>query len=347
MKKIYLFAAIAAALVSCSSSEDETVNNLPESDAISFDSYVNDQTRALEKSVFAEGDQLLINAFQSEETTVDKEFVANFMQNELLTRSATGWDYSNIKFWPKNSTDRISFVAVHPVVDPYIGDGKLAYNFSVNDNPASQEEFLWSTITDAYRDDRNGTHQNGVQEDPATTPINNVVFNFRHGLSKIVFNAKTAVYYPGTTITITDIVVNNLYGSGVYNIPYSLTKGTWEVTGDQNKNYTILTGGTTAVVDTYTRILGSSLLLIPQTLSTDDKAPSTVTIKYTVKYTNPSAIVNEERTFNLATVGLKDGNTWEQDKVYNYNFNIALDMITFDATISSWSDSANSSMSVK
>lgn len=348
MKQHYLWAAVAAAMsVSCTSNDEETVNNTPGSDAISFGTYVNDQTRALEKSAFAEGDVFLLNAFQAEGTTVGREFTNNFMQNEALTKSATGWDYSNIKFWPKNNTDRISFVAVYPTIEPTIANGTLAYDFTVNDNPASQQEFLWSTITDAYRDDRNGTHQNGVQEVPATTPLNNVVFNFRHGLSKIVFNAKSAVYYSGATITITDIIVSNLYGAGTYTIPANLTKGTWNVTGEQDKSYTILTGGNTAVIDTYYRTFGSSLLLVPQILGTDEEKASTVTIKYTVKYTNPSAIVNEERTFNLATVALKDGNTWEQDKVYNYNFNIALDMITFDATISSWSDSASPSISVK
>ena len=56
--------------------------------------------------------------------------------------------------------------------------------------------------------------------------------------------------------------------------------------------------------------------------------------------------MNEERTFNLATAALKDGNTWEQDKVYNYIFNITLDMITFDAVVDNWSETVNSEISV-
>ena len=118
------------------------------------------------------------------------------------------------------------------------------------------------------------------------------------------------------------------------------------MSGEQNCSYIPLSGGTTTVIDTYTRTFGTSLLMVPQVLSTSAENPSTVTIKYTVNYTNPSKVVNEERTFNLATSVLKDGNTWEQDKIYNYIFNITLDMITFDADVSDWGESVSGGISV-
>lgn len=346
MKKLQFMAAFAAVVMCSCTSEEENANQVSNREKLTFSTYVDMSTRALGKSTFAVDDVLCINAFQHNGSTVGQEFTNNFMQNETLTKTSTGWTYVNSKFWPMNATDRISFVASYPAIAPAISSGICTFDFSINPNAASQEDFMWSTITDAHRNDRNGTHQNGVLESPATTPLNDVVLHFRHALSKIVFNAKAATYYNGTTITITDIEVNNLYGAGKYSLTAALGKGSWQMEGEQDCGYTPLSGGTTTLIDTYTKTLGTSLLMIPQVLSTSENHPSTVTIKYTVNYANPSMTVNEERTFNLATAALKDGNTWEQDKVYNYTFNVTLDMITFDAVVDSWSGTENSGISV-
>lgn len=348
MNKFYCFSAICsiALMASCSSGE-ETMQEHQSYESIAFGSYVDMPSRALDKSYFSTGDELCINAFQSSTSTIGHEFVNNFMENETLSRTDAGWTYVNSKFWPMNAADRISFVASYPNIQPTITDGICTFPFSVNANAALQEDFMWSTITDAHRNDRNGTHQNGVLEDPNTTPLNNVVLHFRHALSRIVFNAKTVTYYNGATITVTDIIVKNLYGQGAYSLSADLGKGSWTVTGTQDNSYTPLSGGTTNVIDTHYKTFGTSILMLPQVLNTTEGQESTVTIKYTVNYHNPSKIVNEERTFNLATASLLNGNTWEQDKIYNYNFNIALDMITFDAVVDSWGGSEDFGMTVE
>ena len=204
MKKMYLSAAVLTAMmVSCSSNEEEYKTGGLESDAVSFSTYVNMPKRALDKSAFAVGDQLCVNAFLSSGSMIGQEFTNNFMQNEVLTKDATGWNYTNTKFWPMNTTDRISFVASYPNISPAIEDGICSFAFTVNANPATQQDFLWSTITDAHRTDRNGTHQNGVVESPTSTPLDDVTLRFRHALSKVTFNAKAAANYHGATITVT------------------------------------------------------------------------------------------------------------------------------------------------
>lgn len=333
----YLFPTLAAALIaaSCSSVEENEVFS-SDSNQISFGSYINQPVKSLEKSVFAEGDQLCVNACQSQGSVLTGTFTNNFMQNELLTKTGTGWTYDNPRFWPMNAIDRVSFVANYPAsVTPHIADGICSFDFQVNDDPSLQQEFLWSTIGDAHRSDRNGTHQNGILEQPATSPITDVVLHFRHALSKVRFSAKAATNYGAATITVTDIEVKNLYNAGTYSLTSSLGKGTWALSGAQNHQYKVLTGGGDFAIHTYYKDFGSSLLTVPQQLSTEDGKASTVTIRYTVSYKNPGKVVEEERTFNLATPSIK---AWEQDKVYNYQFNIALDMITFDATIDSWSN---------
>lgn len=334
MKKLYLSAAAVAALMASCSSGEEYAAESQAQEKVSFGTYVDMQKKALEKSSFATGDQLCVNAFLSMGSMIGQQFTNNFMQDETLTKTTSGWTYTNTRFWPMNEEDRISFVASYPAIAPAIADGICSFDFAVNANPASQQDFLWSTITDAYRSDRNGTHQNGVLESPATSPLSDVVLHFRHALSKVRFNAKAATYYNGATITVTGISVSNLYGAGTYSLTEELGKGTWTLSGSQDHGYTVLSGGTDEAIDTYYKSFGTSLLMMPQTLSTAEGKASTVTIQYTVNYENPSRVIHEERTFNLGSEAVP---AWEQDKVYNYNFNIALDMITFDATIESWS----------
>ena len=334
MKKMYLPAAVLTAMmVSCSSNKEEYKTGGLDSDAVSFSTYVNMPKRAIDYATFVRGDQIYVNAFLSSGSMVGQEFTNNFMQNEVLTKDATGWNYTNTKFWPMNTTDRISFVASYPNISPAIEDGICSFAFTVNANPATQQDFFWSTITDAHRTDRNGTHQNGVVESPTSTPLDDVTLRFRHALSKVTFNAKAAANYHGATITVTGIEVKNLYDEGTYVLTDELATGNWTVSGQQDNNYTVLTGGTTTVDNANYKPFGTSLLMLPQTLSTTDGTASTVTIRYTVAYQNPDRTVNEERTFNLATTSIT---AWEQNKVYNYNFNIALDMITFDAVIDAW-----------
>lgn len=350
MKKIPFYVACASiALYSCTSSENTENGFQPE--AMTFSTYVNmngtPDSRALDKSSFTTGDVIGINACQTNGALAGN-FTNNFMINEALTKTNDGrWTYENSKFWPVNTSDRISFVASYPQIAPAITEGKCSFDFTVKSTVGTQEDFIWSTITDAHRSDRNGTYQNGVFEAPATTPVSDVVLHFRHALSRIVFNAKAAAYYNGATITVTDIVLHNLYGAGTYTLSNTLGKGSWNVSGEQNQEYIALENGTNTAIETGFHPFGSSLLLMPQVLNTTEGGnKSTVTIKYTVKYAAPAMTVNEERTFDLATKQLLNGNTWEQDKIYSYNFNIALDMITFDAVVDNWSGSTDSGLTI-
>lgn len=321
---------------SCTSNLVEIDESLDSS--IEFGSYIDKESRALDKSYFANGDKFIVNAFLSDNSTVGQPFEANFMVNEELTKTSAGWSYSNTKFWPKNDTNRISFVASCPAsVKPTIADGAIKYDFIVNANSALQEDFIWSTITDAWSGDRNGTHQNGVTE-ASNTPDQNVTFHFKHALSKIVFMAKTAENYTATNVTITDITVDNLYGRGEFLMNDNLNGFTSTPTGNQNVSYSVLTGGTEKAVNNETKSFGQSLLVVPQTLSDATDKETTVSIKYTINYGNPNKTVNEQRTFRLKTDAIS---IFEPDKVYNYTFNIALDMITFDARIDNWGTPSN------
>ena len=341
MRKYSLYAVCASMmLASCSLSEEENLIHSPESEGIKFSTYVgmNTPTRAMDKTTFSNSNVIGLNACKTA-GSLSGNFTNNFMTNEALTKTGDGWIYDAPKFWPANTTDRISFVASYPNIQPSISNGQCSFSFNVNDEPGNQQDFMWSSITDAYRDDRNGTHQNGIQESPATTPKDKVTLTFKHALSFIKFNAKTDKSYSDITIEITDIIVKNLYGSGTYTLSSTLSEGIWAVSGEQTKTYDLIpTAEAKETVTATSSTVGNTMLVIPQTLNTTTSGASTVTIKYTVTYGTSSMSVNEERTFNLANTSITQ---WEQNKIYNYNFIIALDMITFDATIDSWSNSGS------
>lgn len=341
MKKQTLFAVCTSMmLASCSLSEEENLIHNPESESIKFGTYVsmNTPTRAMDKTSFSNGNEIGLNASKTT-GNLNGNFTNNFMTNETLKKGSDGWSYNTPKFWPANTTDRISFVASYPNIQPTISNGLCSFTFNVNDEPGNQQDFMWSSITNAYRDDRNGTHQNGIQETPATTPKDKVTLTFKHALSFIKFTAKTDKSYSNITFEITDIIVKNLYGSGTYTLSSTLSEGTWAVSGEQTKTYDLIpTAEAKETVTATSSTVGNTMLVIPQTLNTTTAGASTVTIKYTVTYGTSSMSVNEERTFNLANASITQ---WEQNKIYNYNFIIALDMITFDATIDSWNNSSS------
>ncbi|MCM1521019.1 MAG: fimbrillin family protein [Muribaculaceae bacterium] len=340
MKKFsFLILGALPLLAGCSSDEDSMMNPTLDGEAVSFGTYVG-MSRALEKSSFQEDDQIAIWATEKEGEATNDYFTANFMDNEILTKTATGWTYENTKFWPMNQDSRINFLAIYPPMTPITQNSKeYDFLFSVNPNVSEQKDFLWSTIMNAHRLDRNGTYQNGTLEEPNTTPLNDVRFNFRHALSKVAFYVTAATYYNGATIKVTDLVVNNLCGEAQYYLYYTLKKGSWSTKSyPRDQSFTVLEKGAVNVEHNYTRQCGEALLMIPQSLYDT----STVTIKYTVSYDNPAKVVEEERTFSLN--GVK---SWEQDRVYNYTFNLTLDMITFDASVSSWDDSTNNTLTVE
>ena len=95
MKKLLLSAACVAAVMCSCTSEEENVTAVASGDKLSFSTYVDMNSRALDKSSFAVNDVLCINAFQYNGSTVGQQFTNNFMQNEALTKTSTGWTYVN------------------------------------------------------------------------------------------------------------------------------------------------------------------------------------------------------------------------------------------------------------
>lgn len=144
MKKIYLFAAMAAMLASCSSddvtTEMQTAKQSAENVAVSFDAYVpRTTTRAGQTGELKnDADGLQTSGFgvfgyYTNADNYDQSFTPNFMYNQQVEYSSSAWSYSPLKYWPNefgsyaqsDDADKVSFFAYAPFVSVNPTSGKV------------------------------------------------------------------------------------------------------------------------------------------------------------------------------------------------------------------------------
>ena len=220
----------------------------------------------------------------------------NFMWNQQVTyREDFGvFDYTPVKYWPNEESDKVSFIAYYPhtpmddgvpidlatsptgvlpQLDIY-DVGLPTFLFAVKDNVAEQEDFMVSDlITDlpvsrAIDDDPNEPFNN-------LTVYDKVRFVFHHALSMVEFRvvadddiAADLVEFQVNSLTVTDIKSCGLLKT-LYNNP--VTSLRWEV------QY---------VPHTYHFQLSEPQLLLPQTLVDE----AMLTLDYKLKFKNNSSV---------------------------------------------------------
>ena len=167
MKKIFVFAAVAALFAACSS-DDLTLDNQPqvqlEKGAVGFDAYLQRTTTrgGLVGDVVL--DNLKSNGFgvfgyYTDNRDYDQLATPNFFYNQEVTYQSTPapgyWDYSPVKYWPNEygndaiseDADRVSYFAYAPYTPIDINSGKV--------NPGSDNNDTWG-ITSMTRNTGSG-----------------------------------------------------------------------------------------------------------------------------------------------------------------------------------------------
>lgn len=136
MKKLFLFAAAAVALASCSDSQELAVNEAQQETGrgeVAFSVYANRTTRAGKGGVMdinnlkGEDGGIGIFGYHTNNMLYDPQnSVPNFMYNQKVTTSdGSKWTYDPVKYWPNefgdnavsNDIDYVSFFAYAPYVD--------------------------------------------------------------------------------------------------------------------------------------------------------------------------------------------------------------------------------------
>ena len=186
------------AMAGCSQNEVTDIN--PDAHrAIGFDVYTGVQTRGAETDLAAlkvsdAGFGFLAYKTEGDWNTKNADATPDFLYNEHGTwtdGAPTGsWGYNNIRFWPTNTTDKISFFAYAPYeASPADGSNKGITLSAQTAKGAPTLDFAltttnnWKNMVDLVTDNRSN-----IQDQTATSNAGSpgtVSFKFSHVLTKV------------------------------------------------------------------------------------------------------------------------------------------------------------------
>lgn len=223
------FSMLALALVSCTN--DETLDYAVDGatgKAVEFRALTDKSNNGLRAAITREDNVLsfTVTGIKTDGTNLiplaDDPYLFNGFGITRGEDASNAWAYTPKRYWP--STGKVDFYAYSPSSSKNVGTGLLGFYPDQAENVISyevptikeddaQEDFLVARRTE--RDESTG----------------DVVLNFHHALSRVMFFAKTT--HPGLTYHIYKIELVNLYNEG----ELDLTSAMIEETG--NLNYTL------------------------------------------------------------------------------------------------------------
>lgn len=326
------FLALSTFLIVSCSSEDEIVSERADK-KIGFSTYIENNTRAVGKTTFEDGDVIGLYACRTTGDYADT-YTNNFMSNVAVTKGESGWTYSPISAWPTDENEHISFVAFYPRNSTTSSPG-LTYAFKATTDLENQVDPLWCTVKDANINDRNGTAINGSEADAAFEATSgSVPLKFKHMLSKVRVKIKLNSDYPGITAKLTSMRLYQIALSGTFTIANNLSSGGWSAGTHSGDIYLLQSADEAKELSTEELLMGE-VLAIPQTL-----AGSTGNASIIITYTHTLAEGGEK----TITKTIYLGDLWEANKIYNYVVNVSLDVnnITLSTEIANWDDEEKS-----
>lgn len=264
MKKSLILTAIAAiALAGCSKENNDNQHN--DTDVITFRALGD---KALRGTV-VEGSNFLgfkVFAYETAETTLPASGqTPAFLYNTSVTRPtiSDAWSYSPARTWP--ATTNIHFFAYGPesanasFLTAAGAAGQPEINFTVDNSVANQCDLVWSA-------------KEGC--DKATYSSTPVTLTFKHALSQMTFQAKSANSI--LKFSVSKIEVLGLKNSARFN----LKTGAWNNLAATTANYTLdgaLLANNTAVDNsafvTLSAAANGTMMLLPQSLTKGQASP--------------------------------------------------------------------------
>ena len=203
MKTKSLFFVAATALMVAGCSQNEVMETNPDANrAIGFGVYTGTQTKGLvtdnsttdggtANGLKVSGKGFGILAYQTSGNYSTNGAKGTFMDNVHATWNATGgsgsggWEYSPLKFWPGNNTDKLSFFAYAPYSTGG-ANGITLTNATGTTDPSltfesqtNQKDMIDLVVSTAKKDQQQ------------TTASGKVTFDFKHVLTRVTMKAKT------------------------------------------------------------------------------------------------------------------------------------------------------------
>ena len=243
MKKNFLLGFIAFAALAVTSCTNDDVNEfIPQGKAIEFSTYVgrDAQARGVETTPSTLRSGFGVYAYLHNGTTTYAN--ANFLANEKVYD--TPWKYDHIKYWPKEASAEVDFLAYGPYnLNASVANGVLTY--TVNETAANQEDLV---VAAPLKNKKSGV----------------VEFTFQHMLSRVGFTLHVEGQASST--------INSVSFTGTFKNQCKVNMTTTPLATAEFGD---------AAAHTYTLnspVATDYLMIVPQTLTAD------VTINYSVTY---------------------------------------------------------------
>ena len=287
------------------------------------------------------------------------------------------WNYTtptDLRYWPTGNETPLNFYAVNPGTNNFDSDYMGLYGWEFNHDT---QKIHYSCFDEfGYGKKANIDVMYGIKKNQTYTTSNGgkVKFQFKHILSQVVFQAKTAL--ENMEVNIQEIKIHNIKFTGNFTLPATDTEsGTWSLTpipldknGKRNNAFTVVTGKDITVNNTVTDISSETPMLnTPQILTAwdvktpktkeqaDAKDPAESYLEITCKIKQAGVyLFGSEREYK--TLYVPFGTTWEIGKRHIYTLIFGggyndqgqpiLQPINFDAAVEPWDENTTNNSSI-
>lgn len=373
MKTKHLIMAMAALAMAGCSQNEITEQNPDANPAIGFNVYTGTQTRGAEATTpTLQNDGFGILAYATGATAwAGSTETPNFMYNQEVTHSGS-WSYTPVKYWPKNTTDKITFFGYAPYESaPDAGTDK---GIVLSGNTDQSNPTITFTVKDAASDMIDLVTDESKKDQTSATASGTVAFNFKHILSRVKLVAKmnsalvtdyNIVIKSAKILGSTNHPATKFYKTAKYTTDLSAgTAGTWatgtatftsdyDLAGVLNtgavtiKDYSVTNGIKISSSDATNDIplfkTDNYLFLIPVTsLGAEDIK---LTIEYDIVSTDAGDSSKTVVSHETATVKFPAG-TLVKGTAYKYTFNISMNEIVVTGEVDSngWGNDTDGSL---
>lgn len=354
-KRLILGLAALAAVTLTSCQKDQVINETPQQNAIEFGTYLGRDAQTKGSVLTTEGLKTQgfgVYAYYTDDADYDPaSSKLNFMNNEKVTNINDSWVYSPVKYWPNESTDKLTFFAYAPYQDSrkasgtYLGDPKTTIN--VDTDVTKHIDYTWAEAGTSLTSLKNLTKQS-IGSD--------VKFNFKHAMSRVGFKVEAVIdaeaanknngeidvdgndvtIAADTKITVQEVELisyDNFYNQAVLN----LNGGTWSDHEQNNESYK-LTSVNSQFTDAAENVTiakaqlnndSNYIMLIPQVTNIQVRVKYTVTTQ-DIKLTDEKSVVVNDITSN----GF--GFDFQQGKAYNFVLHLGLTSVRLSADVADW-----------
>lgn len=299
MKKTLLAVVAALAIVSCSQNEIDGIDNGSKNGKteIKFSTGVSKTTRAADyvTTNLQTTGMTVYSYLTDDETAV---FNTPYMNGDNYSYSSDTWTGNHTYYWPQDKY--VHFIAI-----------PTGYSYTPSEQSISVG--AGTDLVVAYLPKQNKDSNSGT-----------VSLKFKHILTRINFQCElesTAAADNTLSLAVTKIELTGVKGTG--SAKYTIPTNVWDITG-----VTEVTEGYT-----YTPGVDASLMLFPQTFTTDPEVTVTYSIKQTIDSEN-IILESGTKTCSIPTTTV----AWESGKNIKYTLSIPLSVskMTITAEADDW-----------